>query len=67
MKEQVHFERTREEEGFCEDRDVHLINDQKQPGLGIHLDLSREAGHSKGIFRKTVSGLVISSISGSSL
>lgn len=65
MKEQIRSERTLEEESFCEDRAVHMINDQKQPGLGIRLDVSTEAGHSKGIFRKTVTGQAVPSIPGS--
>lgn len=65
MKEHIHSERTLEEESFCEHRAAHLINDQKKPGLGIHWDVSREAGHSKGIFRKTVTDQAVPSISGS--
>lgn len=52
---------------FRDDRGLHLINDQKQPGLGIHLGLSREAGHSEGFLRKKVTGQTIPSISGSPL
>lgn len=67
MKEQIYFERTLEEKSFCDDRALHLLNDQKQPGLGIHLDLSRGAGHSEGFLRKKVTGHTILSVSGSPL
>lgn len=45
---------------FLCDCAVHLIN-QKLPGLGIHRDLSREAGHSKGISRKAATAQAIPS------
>ena len=67
MKEQIHFERTLQEESFCEECALHLINDQTQPGLGIHLALSREAGHSEELSRKKVTGQAVLSISGSPL
>lgn len=67
MKEQIYFERTLEEETFCDDRALHLLNDQKQPGLGIHLHLSRGARHGEGFLRKEVTGHAILSVSGSRL